>query len=78
MPPKAVGSVVGIGGLCGAVGGMMISTIVGLILEFTGSYFLIFMMASMAYLIALLIIHLLVPRYQPLEMPVEENEQKNN
>lgn len=78
MPPKAVGSVVGIGGLCGAVGGMMISTIVGLILEFTGSYFLIFMMASVAYLIALLIIHLLVPRYQPLEMPVEENEQKNN
>lgn len=68
IPQKAVGSVVGIGGLSGAVGGMLISTGVGLILEYTGSYFLIFMMASVSYLIALLVIHSLVPKYQPLEI----------
>lgn len=68
MPQGAVGSVVGIGGLYGAVGGMMISTVVGLILQYTGSYFLIFMMASLSYLLALMVIHWLVPNYKPLEI----------
>ena len=65
FPRRAVGSVVGIGGFAGAVGGMLISTTVGLILQYTGSYFPIFIIAASAYLIALLIIHLLVPRLAP-------------
>ena len=37
FPRRAVGSVVGIGGMAGAVGGMLIATTVGLILQYTGS-----------------------------------------
>ena len=66
LPQRAVGSVVGIGGMSGAVGGMLISTLVGFILEVTGSYVLIFVIAGFAYLVALLVIHLLVPKLQPL------------
>lgn len=66
LPQKAVGSVVGIGGTSGAVGGILISTMVGFILEFTGSYFLIFVIAGTTYLTALLVIHLIVPKYQSL------------
>jgi ACS family hexuronate transporter-like MFS transporter len=62
FPRRAVGSVVGIGGFAGAVGGMLISTTVGLILQYTGSYLPIFIIAAVAYLVALLIIHLLAPR----------------
>jgi len=65
FPRRAVGSVVGIGGFAGAVGGMLISTIVGLILQYTGSYFPIFIIAASAYLVALLVIHLLAPRLAP-------------
>jgi ACS family hexuronate transporter-like MFS transporter len=65
FPKQAVGSVVGIGGMMGAVGGMIISPLVGLILDKTGSYLPIFIIAASAYLIALLTIHLLVPRLEP-------------
>ena len=65
FPRRAVGSVVGIGGMAGAVGGMLISPIVGLILQRTGSYFPVFVIAASVYLIALLIIHLLSPRLEP-------------
>ncbi len=62
FPKRAVGSVVGIGGMAGAFGGMLIALAVGEILERTGSYVPIFLMAGCAYLVALGIIHLLVPR----------------
>jgi len=65
FPKHAVASVVGIGGMAGAVGGMLISKMVGYILEWTGSYVPIFVMAGSAYLIALLVIHLLAPRMEP-------------
>jgi ACS family hexuronate transporter-like MFS transporter len=47
FPRRAVGSVVGIGGMLGAVGGMVIALVVGAILEATGSYALVFVMASL-------------------------------
>lgn len=62
FPRQAIGSVVGIGGMAGAVGGMCLALLVGAILQGTGSYKLIFAIAGSAYLVALLIIHLLVPR----------------
>src|SRR5215471_18400346 len=65
FPRQAVGSVVGIGGMAGAIGGMLISKVVGYILQFTGSYVPIFIIAGSTYLIALSIIHLLVPKLEP-------------
>jgi ACS family hexuronate transporter-like MFS transporter len=70
FPRRAVGSVVGIGGMAGAVGGMLIAKVVGYVLQWTGSYLPIFIMAGSAYLTALLFIHLLVPRFTPA--PVEQ------
>ncbi len=68
FPRQAVGSVVGIGGMAGAVGGMMISWVVGQILQRTGSYVPIFIIAASAYLVALLVIHLLSPRLEPAKL----------
>ena len=65
FPRHAVGSVVGLGGMAGAVGGMMIAWLTGQILEATGSYVPVFLIAASAYLTALLIIHLLMPRLEP-------------
>jgi ACS family hexuronate transporter-like MFS transporter len=64
FPRYAVASVVGLGGLAGAVGGMLIATFTGFLLEATGSYVPVFFMAGSAYLIALAIVHVLVPRLE--------------
>ena len=65
FPRRAVGSVVGIGGMAGAFSGATMAVIVGYILQVTGgNYRIPFFMAGGAYLIALLIIHLLVPRVE--------------
>jgi ACS family hexuronate transporter-like MFS transporter len=56
--------VVGIGGMAGAVGGMFIAMLVGAVLQATQSYVAIFIIAGFAYLAALLVIHLLVPRLE--------------
>ncbi|NIJ35116.1 MFS transporter [Sphingomonas oligoaromativorans] len=62
FPRAAVGSVVGIGGTMGAIGGMMMAKFTGYILQTTGSYTPIFAVAGSVYLIAVLVIHLLSPR----------------
>jgi len=66
VPRRAVSSVVGIGGMAGAVGGLLIAKVTGYILEWTGSYLPLFAMASVAYLVALLIMHLLNPKLAPM------------
>ena len=71
FPRRAVGSVVGIGGMAGAVGGMLISIVVGEVLQRTGSYVPIFIIAGSAYLASLLIIHLLVPRLEAAKVETE-------
>jgi MFS transporter, ACS family, hexuronate transporter len=65
FPRHAVGSVVGLGGFAGAVGGMLISTFTGFLLQTTGSYVPVFMMAGSAYLLALAVVHFLAPHLQP-------------
>ncbi len=65
FPRRTVASVVGIGGFGGAVGGMLIATFTGFLLQTTGSYVPVFIMAASAYLLALALIHLLVPRLEP-------------
>jgi ACS family hexuronate transporter-like MFS transporter len=69
FPKRAVGSVVGIGGMGGAVGGMFIALAVGQILTATGgSYVIIFAMAGTAYLLAFGVINLLVPTITPVTL----------
>jgi ACS family hexuronate transporter-like MFS transporter len=65
FPSRAVASVAGIGGMAGAVGGMLIAEIVGHVLQWTGSYMVPFLIAAWAYLIALLLIHALSPKLLP-------------
>ena len=65
FPRRAVGSVVGFGGMAGAVGGMFIATAVGHLLQWTGSYVPVFLLAGATYLLALLVIQLLAPRLTP-------------
>jgi ACS family hexuronate transporter-like MFS transporter len=64
FPRHAVGSVVGFGGMMGALGGMLVAKVVGYVLEWTGSYVPVFVMAGGAYLVALLVIHLLAPKLE--------------
>ena len=61
FPRKAVATVVGIGGFAGSISGMLIATVTGYLLEWTGSYVPIFYIAASAYLIALAVIQWLVP-----------------
>ncbi|MEG8040024.1 MFS transporter [Sphingomonas sp. LR60] len=65
FPRAAVGSVVGIGGTAGAIGGMLIAKFVGHVLGVSGSYAPIFAVAGGAYLLALLSLHVISPRLTP-------------
>ena len=65
FPAKAVGSVVGIGGMAGAIGGMLIAKIVGYVLQWTGSYMVPFFIAGFAYLAAVAAIQVLSPKLEP-------------
>jgi ACS family hexuronate transporter-like MFS transporter len=71
FPRRAVGSVVGLGGMAGAVGGMLISIVVGEVLNRTHSYVPIFLIAGFAYLAALVVVHLLTPNLEPARLPEE-------
>ena len=66
FPEHAVGSVVGIGGTLGAIGGMLLASGAGLILQLTGSYVPMFVIASSAYLVALAVIQLAAPKLEPV------------
>jgi ACS family hexuronate transporter-like MFS transporter len=68
FPKQAVGSVVGLGGMAGALGAMGILKLTGYILEHTGSYTVLFLIAGSAYLIALALLHTLSPRLTPAKL----------
>jgi len=68
FPKNAVASVVGIGSFGGAIGGALIATFTGFLLQLTHSYASIFFIAAFIYLLALLVIHSLTPRLQPVAM----------
>jgi ACS family hexuronate transporter-like MFS transporter len=65
FPAQAVASVAGMGGMAGAIGGMLIAKIVGYTLQWTGSYMVPFLMAGCSYLLALAAIQLLAPKLEP-------------
>lgn len=74
FPKKAVGSVVGIGGMAGGIGGVIITKIGGALFDHykaeghieTG-YTIMFTFCALAYIIAWFIIKALVPRYNPIK-----------
>ena len=69
FPKHAVATVVGMGGFAGAIGGMFIAKVAGWTLETTGSYVPLLAFASVTYLIALGVIHLLTPQLKPAALP---------
>ncbi len=72
FPKRAVGSVIGLGGFAGGVGGMIMSKSTGLVLDATGgNYTIIFAVCTSVYFIAVLAIHLLSPRLEPISPDVK-------
>lgn len=74
FPKKAVGSVVGIGGLAGGMGGVLMSKIGGWLFDYYGAmgqlttgYAIMFGVCAVAYLIAWFIMKALVPKYTPIK-----------
>jgi ACS family hexuronate transporter-like MFS transporter len=68
FPAQAVGSVVGVGGMAGAIGGMLMAKIVGYVLQWSGSYRIPFLIAGFAYLLALAVIHGISPKLEPVDI----------
>lgn len=70
FPKKATGSIAGFGGFAGAVGGAIAAFSVGKILQNIGidGYSIPFAIAGSGYLIALLIVHLLVPKIKTINI----------
>ncbi len=69
FPRNEVASVTGIGGTAGAIGGALIASAAGLILQYMHTYAPLFLIAASAYLVALAIIVLLVPGLKKAEIP---------
>ena len=73
FPKKAVGSVVGIGGMAGGIGGVIITKVGGALFDHykalghieTG-YTIMFAFCAVAYLIAWFVMKSLVPKYKPI------------
>jgi ACS family hexuronate transporter-like MFS transporter len=67
-PQKAVGSVTGLSTMSAVVGGLVFTTAIGFILQVTGSYFLIFMIAGFTYFIAWIVLMIGIPHIQSIEI----------
>jgi ACS family hexuronate transporter-like MFS transporter len=68
FPKAAVASVIGIGGMSGAIGGVLLQVATGYIVKFTHSYVPLFVTACVAYLLALAAIHGITPKLAPAEI----------
>jgi len=68
FPKAAVASVVGIGGLLGAGAGAGFDVFVGHIVEWTHSYVAVFAVCGCTYFVALLLLHLMSPRFAPAKV----------
>jgi len=67
-PKNAVGSLMGLAGFAAAIGGALSASFVGLLLESTGSYFLIFLIASSVYLINWAILKIFIKEIKPIDL----------
>ncbi len=68
FPRNAVGSVTGLIGTAGAIGGALAATFVGYIREWTGSYTTVFIIAGSVYLLNWLVIKLFIPRIESIDL----------
>lgn len=68
FPQQAVGSVVGLAGMAGAISGAITASVVGFVLEVTGSYIPIFTAFSFAYLLAWFILKVGIPRIHTIKL----------
>ncbi len=75
FPKRAIASVTGIGGMAGAVGGILISKSAGLLFDHYKAagdirigYGIIFMICASAYIVAWGIMHLMVPRFKKIAL----------
>jgi ACS family hexuronate transporter-like MFS transporter len=75
FPKKTVASVTGIGGMAGALGGMLIAKLAGLLFDHYKAlgniemgYFILFLICGSAYMVAWLIMHFLVPKMKSVEL----------
>ncbi|HLP76494.1 MAG TPA: MFS transporter, partial [Candidatus Paceibacterota bacterium] len=73
FPKKAVASVTGIGGMAGAVGGILIARAAGVLLshyeklhKIEVGYGIMFVICGVAYLMAWVLMHLLVPKFKKI------------
>jgi MFS transporter, ACS family, hexuronate transporter len=73
FPKRAVASVTGLGGMAGALGGVLIARIAGLLLaHFTSigkielGYGILFVICGSAYVVAWVVMHLLAPKFKPV------------
>ena len=70
FPRRAVGTVVGFGGFAGGIGGVLLAEFAGRVLQRDPSFYLpMFVIAGSIYLVALTVIHLLVPRLEAAHLP---------
>ena len=63
-----MGTITGLGSAAGAIGGMLILKITSLVLGTSGDFGPLFLGASVAYLVALAVFHLLAPRLAPVSL----------
>jgi ACS family hexuronate transporter-like MFS transporter len=68
FPKAAVASVVGIGGMIGAIGGALFDVFTGHVVQWTHSYIPVFAVCGSSYFVALVIMHLMTPRYEPAKL----------
>jgi MFS transporter, ACS family, hexuronate transporter len=73
FPERAVGSVVGLGGMAGSLGGILFPIYSGRLLDrfqaagnITAGYAILFALCGSAYLVAFAIAHLLAPKFEPI------------
>jgi ACS family hexuronate transporter-like MFS transporter len=71
FPKRAIASVVGLASMAGSLAAMVFSQSAGFILETTGSYWTLFIVAGCAYVTALAIMHALVPALEPVKIQSE-------
>jgi ACS family hexuronate transporter-like MFS transporter len=68
FPRQAVGSVTGLGGMAGALGGFLFQMAVGRIKEATGSHQIVFIIACGIYLVSVALMQMLAPKCEHVEL----------
>jgi ACS family hexuronate transporter-like MFS transporter len=66
FPKRTVASVVGLGSACGSAAAMLMAMVVGEVLQRTGSYQIPFLIAGLSLPLAVTLLHVLVPRWDPI------------